>query len=762
LNIHGKSLYFRLALLGAAASFVSVLVLGGFIAYSQGKQFKQAALEEAELITQGFANSIAEDLIVKNYGEIDQKMNRVLPYPKVVRWRVTNAKKQTIIDAIRHDEKSSWKISHGSLIDLPIDQNPKIEVNDDRIVIWVPVNEHDILGWINAEILLESVITEQKKVVIDTVSIAGISFVISTLIFILFLKRPMSQIKRATGFATRLPQEFGRQLNETSSHEELNDLIEALNVASIKLFEQDQNLNMLQALIEYSDDPVYILDIQDSYRMAFANNAACRHFQISRQELLKLRVPDWDPDISVADLDKLIDNLRSSKSATFVSRHKLADGRLIPVEISANYIIFAGKELIAGYFKDISQRVAAEEELMRARDNAEKSARAKAQFLANMSHEIRTPMNGIIGLTQLALNEPMSDEARDCLEKVAVSSNTLLIILNDILDFSRLEANAIIIEHAPFGIRVLLNNLRILFSHAAKSKSLDFSIDLDDAVPEQLIGDSIRLQQILCNLLGNAIKFTESGFVKLVVSSSKLSDDQQRLTFSVEDSGIGISHADIEKLFEPFAQADSSITRKFGGTGLGLAISHNLLQLMGGHFTVKSQLGQGTCFTFDLVFDLVRLSSPTADKSILLSSNASKAGGLQHAIEKSGTDLRGKRVLIAEDNRINQKITSGFLNMAGIEVMIAENGEEALERLEHEHYDAILMDIQMPILDGREATKRIRLQPQFANLPIIALTAGVTEDEQASYFAVGMNDFLPKPIQSDPLIKMLKKWLIPK
>ncbi|MFI3185626.1 MAG: ATP-binding protein, partial [Methylococcaceae bacterium] len=391
------------------------------------------------------------------------------------------------------------------------------------------------------------------------------------------------------------------------------------------------------------------------------------------------------------------------------------------------------------------QRKQNEAVILLAKNQAESLTRSKSEFLANMSHEIRTPMNAIIGLSQLALNKELSVESRDYLEKIYSSSNSLLSILNDILDFSKLEARRIDIDNLTFNLDVLLDNLSSLFADPAQDKYLDFDIECTPDVPCNLIGDTLRLQQVLVNLLGNAIKFTQQGSVRLNITVSHQGHSQVRLLFCVTDTGIGMSDKDCEKLFQPFSQVDGSITRRFGGTGLGLAISHNLLQLMGSEISVASSLGKGSCFSFELVLGVSSVKAVKPISELVDSSNL----------------LIGKRVLIAEDNLINQRVVGEFLKLFGITIEIANNGKEALALLEIGEFDAVLMDIHMPEMGGFKATRWIRSQVRFATLPIIALTAGVTQEEQEKCLAIGMNDVIAKPIDPKKLFSTLINWIKP-
>jgi len=404
-------------------------------------------------------------------------------------------------------------------------------------------------------------------------------------------------------------------------------------------------------------------------------------------------------------------------------------------------------------FVEIDDRKRFEAELISARDIAESAARVKSEFLANMSHEIRTPVNAILGLSYLVLDKPLTEEVRDYLEKINTSSESLLGILNDILDFSKIEAGKLMIEYRQFNLHLLLENLHNLFLARAEEKQLEFSVDISSGVPRNLIGDALRIRQILTNMISNAIKFTEQGQVRVDVILQEAGQSHVSVRFSVLDTGIGISPADQLKLFQPFSQLDSSITRRFGGTGLGLEISHKLLNLMGTDFQVESVKGQGTVFSFELQMGIGIMEQLSEINQLPVER---KAGMFSSALRKRGEYLTGARILVAEDNRINQQVVSAFLKLSGMQVEIANNGKEALQCLETNRYDAVLMDVHMPEMGGMEATTQIRKLPRFKTLPIIALTAGVTQEERNRCSDAGMNGFIAKPVNPEELIAVLE------
>ncbi len=390
-----------------------------------------------------------------------------------------------------------------------------------------------------------------------------------------------------------------------------------------------------------------------------------------------------------------------------------------------------------------------------ARSHAEAASLIKDAFLANMSHELRTPMNAVIGLSYLCLQTDMSDKQRDYLQKINGSAKSLLGILNDILDVSKIEAGKMEMDRIPFELEDVMGSLATIVGVRSQEKHLQFVVETAPNVPPSLVGDPLRLGQVLINLAGNAIKFTEKGEVLVRVELEKESDDQVTLRFTIKDTGIGMSKKEIDNLFRPFTQADSSITRRFGGTGLGLTISKRLVEMMGGGIRVESVPGSGSKFTFTANFHKVEKSGWDS-----LASGKFRIAGAQFN-QVLVSQFRGARMLLVEDDEINQQVAREMLESYGIQVTLAVNGEEAMARLKEEQFDGVLMDMQMPVMDGVSTAREIRRDPQYAELPIIALTANVMVSDQNRILAAGMNDHIGKPIDPDRLVAILAKWVHP-
>jgi len=392
------------------------------------------------------------------------------------------------------------------------------------------------------------------------------------------------------------------------------------------------------------------------------------------------------------------------------------------------------------------------EETAALKEAAEAANRAKSDFLANMSHEIRTPLHGILGMTDLAMDAGPEEERRRYLNLAKQCGWSLMTVINDILDLSKIEAGRMKLDPAPFQLREFLDRVTAVFAVSARQKGLALSLEIDPSVPDGLVGDSGRLNQVLLNLTGNAMKFTESGGVAIHAEvyqpAVSLTGDPGSVTlcFSIRDTGVGIARDKLAVIFEDFEQADNSVARKYGGTGLGLAITRRLVALMDGRIWVESEPGKGSTFFFTASFPLT---------------NGQGDGQVPSAVEPDRTaPIRRLTLLLAEDNPVNQLLAIRILEKQGHRVEAVANGQEAVELSAHGRFDAVLMDVQMPVMDGLLATRRIREREKLtgAHVPIIALTANAMDEDQGTCAAAGMDAFLSKPIRASELLALLNSF----
>jgi PAS domain S-box-containing protein len=465
-------------------------------------------------------------------------------------------------------------------------------------------------------------------------------------------------------------------------------------------------------------------------------------FEVSAEKFQSLVHPD-----DLAHLNEQINKGKNSND-TFVAQFRLrtasnewlwieSRGKSTDHDDKGNAITMMGTHMDISFIKE------SESQLRQAQHKAELAAEAKSEFLANMSHEIRTPLSGVLGMVDLLLNSENIEEQKQYANNIRYSAQSLLEIINDILDISKIEAGEMSISHSEFNLHELLEKIITPFAQLIKSKNLTFnkSSNLDEG--KNYIGDKKRIQQVLNNLLGNAYKFTEHGSVSVSISRTEQQDDNETILIKVTDTGIGIADEQLNKLFKRFSQVETKKSRRFGGTGLGLAISKNLVELMGGEIGVESEQDKGSTFWFKL--------------NLPVSSHRQSTSQEPRAL----TNQFNGKVLVVEDNVINQQVANGVLNKLGLQVELANNGQECLEMLGNAHYDLIFMDLQMPVMDGLETTQRIRnaeVSTESRNVPIVAVTANVLPEERQRCLEYGMNDHISKPLEIDAIIQVLKRY----
>jgi len=522
------------------------------------------------------------------------------------------------------------------------------------------------------------------------------------------------------------------------AHSELEGLVEERTAALSRLSAD------YRQIFDNAHDPIIIFNPADE-AVLNVNRRACEIYGFSREEFLGMSLIDISltPERGRRQVEE---TLQKGVYHNFESCQRRKDGSVMFLEINASAIDYEGRPAILSINRDITERRRAEE-MRLAKEAAERADRAKSRFLANMSHEIRTPMAGILGLSDLLLKTDLNARQRRYSELIQSSTTALLGVIDDILDFAKIEADKLTLEAVPFHLVSMLSETVDLLRLRAQAKGIGLELTVDDALPDWCFGDPGRLRQAVVNLLGNAVKFTDQGAVEVC---AQLASDG-RVQIAVVDTGVGIPVAVQEKLFIPFTQADSSTSRRFGGSGLGLAITKRIVEMMGGEIGFTSQPGMGSSFWFVVV-----LQPTAAPETASKESKGRKTGAW--AVPQALTF----RVLVAEDNPVNQLVVLEQLASLGFEAAAVSNGLEALAALEEKPYDLVLMDCQMPELDGYETTLRMRRREgERWQVPVIALTAHAMQGDREKCLVAGMNDYISKPFRVETLRQILQRWLVP-
>jgi PAS domain S-box-containing protein len=776
---------------------VMAILLENYFIYSRFADLDNALLERAQLLVRQLASSSEYAVFSGNKALLQQNIESSLAQKDVSRVVVLDQDGKLLIGLSGRGRDQTEVLSR------KINFSSRIYQDSENLILYEPIastqikldeldneagstsnlsaNPGNLLGGVIIEISKKR-LTSQKHDILLFNLLVTLMVLVSTLFVALWaarrVTRPilgMSQAIRRIGeggLTTRIsPQPRVLELNELAVG--INQMAQQLQhdreILEQRIAEATQELrkrsvDALRAsedrLLEIINVMPIALFIKDPDSMIILMNYACeKQWGMAFKDLQGSDASKFFPPDQVADflaMDKgvfagrqMVDFEEDTWNAALKENRTVHSFKKPVYDAEGNPLYLIGVSV------DVTERKLSEEnlrklnesletrinqrtlQLAQAKEAAEEANRAKGEFIANMSHEIRTPMNSVLGMAQLALRSETDPRQRDYLAKIQISGEHLLGIIDSILDFSKIDAGKLSIENVDFDFWTVIEKLTNLVSGRAEEKNLELVFDIDPVIPRYLRGDPLRLNQVLINFANNSIKFTEQG--EIIISAKVVAETVTDilLHFEVQDTGIGIRKEDIPNLFQVFQQGDSSISRRFGGSGLGLSISERLARLMGGEVGAESELGRGSTFWFT-----VRLGKGNKTEQLLSSTVENQA---------VMSVIRGLHILLAEDSLFNQQVATEFLTDAGAIVSVASNGKEALDLLAKQQFDCVLMDVQMPVMDGLEATRLIRADLAYAQLPVIAMTANVSNEDRQRCFAAGLNDFVSKPFKPQAL-----------
>ncbi len=730
-----------------------VLSICGYTAYST---LDQAETEQASLtrrmdgMLDNLAVSSGNHLLTGNYAGVEQLLLLAArTQPEVSALRVFSGNGQLLSQVLRQPGGEPLPVFDNlSLAPLPgpgirhawLDgREQRLEGvaatwRADKLVIWYSLENFGFPGQIQSEVTVAALRSRLGQIVRNGLLAALLSSGLGVGVLLLYMRRPVAAIRASSRFAGELTRHLGEQMPAYRGPREIESLVEALNETSLWLYTKDMSATAaqqrLEAVFGNISDALFTLNADGMIESV--NAAATPLFGYPAHVIVGMGMarlfPDWHEPEGAAACDKVSGETHAQRQ----------DGSRFPCDVILSRFTLHGQPYRLLAARDIAARKQQEEALRQAKEAAEAASRMKSEFLANMSHEIRTPMNGVIGMTELALETELSPEQREYLELVRSSAEHLLAIINDILDFSKIEAGKLDIATTEISLAPYLGEVLRSLEERARQRGLGLFLDLAPGLPTLIQADPVRLRQVLVNLLGNAIKFTETGSVRLEVAGEDR-EDGRCIRLAVVDTGIGIPLEKQATIFEAFTQADGSITRRYGGTGLGLTISSKLVRLMGGELALESTPGKGTRFHFTLPL----LEPPPVPEAAAWS--GSPTPETVEADQEAPVPV-ALRVLLAEDNPVNRKLAVTLLEKLGHGVRVAENGREALALWAEGPYDLILMDIMMPDMDGLTAIRHIRQTERGGGVPIIALTAHAMQGDRERFLAGGADAYVAKPI----------------
>ena len=767
-----RSLERQLMLLMATCLVVSILGYGSYTAKRQTDLARMTVTAQMAALAQNLATINAHLLLDSDFDSIEKIAIQTATVPGIFSVLVTDVSGKPLSEVVNQNGRWSPRFSTQKLR-LPETYEPVTQVekrdanssqrdflagNEGTISAWQPITApgDTRLGWMRVSYRLDSFNQTAKDIWIQAMAVIVLAIGATLGLLVLVLRLPMRALRAATHFAGELDHALGAKLLVSHGAAEIEALGAALNVVSERLFKQNKDLsNQKFALDQHGI--VSVADLNGDIN--YVNDKFCEISCYSRAELIgqnhRLIKSDGQAPEFFAELWRAIS---TGKVWHGQMQNRKKNGSFYWVDSTIVPLLDADGQVqqYIGICTDITAIKELEQSLQEASAKAQAANKAKSEFLANMSHEIRTPMNGVIGMTELALDTQLDPDQRSYLSNVKNSAQSLMTILNDILDFSKIEAGRLDMERVPFDLpQLILETLAGIQIRAAR-KGLTCSCDLPADLSASVVGDPGRLRQVLTNLCDNAIKFTRQGGVTVRVQSIDLGAQGYEAQVSVSDTGLGIAPAKHQLIFAAFSQADSSTTRQYGGTGLGLTISARLVELMGGRIWVDSVEGQGSTFHFTVRVGRALPPAAIVEDVAASADTPASAGRERH---QTGRPLR---VLLVEDHAVNQLLATTLLKKWGHTVVLADNGQKAVELFPTAAWDIVLMDMQMPIMGGLEATALIRAKESTAQrVPIIAVTANARVSDREACMQAGMDDHLSKPISAAALRAMLARYCQP-
>lgn len=730
-------------------SFLLALSMAGFSLHSIQEQVGNVRANmqlQATVLANNLSATSADLLLIRDYTSIEQLLLRSIEFPGILSIKLSDAKGKILGDVTRK-EGAQAEVKYGQpALALPENIEALTLFSEDTMVVWQPVVLGELIGWLKITYSLDSINTLQQGVIQQSI-LEGLAIIfLAVILLLIYLRKTTHTIKQYTDFADNLNQIKGEKVLVSKASVELEHLGAALNSASDNLYEQSLRVSTamseMERLAAFPEmNPNIVLSMNDKGEVQYLNPYG--ENLISSLGILQSDMKALLPQGINNIIHDCINNNETIHSVESTYKERTFFWTFSPV---------ISQKLAHGYALEVTQRKKALKQAhlaMLEKIAAEEANVAKSTFLANMSHEIRTPLTAIIGFSESLLDTSQSMSERvQSINTVIQSGKHLMQIINDILDLSKVEADKLDVEALQVSPFELLNDVHSLVSLMAENKGIYFDVEYDFPIPEKIVTDPVRLKQIVINLCNNAVKFTQKGGVNVKVSYSK----NNLLSINVIDTGVGLNKEQMEKIFAPFTQADTSTTRQHGGTGLGLYLSKQLATKLGGDISVDSTPDVGSCFTLTIA------TGDIEDSKLLSFIPEIKQVSTQPIINGIQNKICGK-VLLAEDNINNQRLVSMYLKKLGADVVLASNGKEAVEYTAKDDFDLILMDMQMPVMNGIDATMRLR--EMNYKKPIIALTANAMKEDMDACYRAGCDDFIQKPISQEKFLVSMMKYLQP-